>query len=86
MAPILSYKMKCFITGTPHHHPSHPDYVPTILSFGRDRGQKMRSKERFERRLDRVCKQREENEKKKRAERGGTNSNGNGTTRERADG
>ena len=54
--------MYCLITGTPHHHPSHPDYVPSVFSFTRRKEKRDSRKERFERRMERIVKVQEQKE------------------------
>ena len=40
-----------------HHHHSHPDYVPSVFSFGRKKQEQEDSKiEKFERRIQRMAK------------------------------
>ena len=54
--------MYCLITGTPHHHPSHPDYVPSVFSFTRRKEKQDSRKGRFERRMERIVKVQEQEE------------------------
>ena len=44
-------------TGSPHQHPSHPDYVPSVFSFNRGNES---GKLRYHRRMERMSRQEEQ--------------------------